>query len=756
MASRLGRFLLVLAACARCVPVQTATISTPSSTQPKIFNNTCSLPHQSVFLSTRSPQDQVGPFRLTVTVRYYSGEKRTKLVSSSDLTNGLDTDNHLCHLGFTVKILADSSDLPGLEKMEEKSYGCIIKFPGVPDDQYAPDNFFTFDKVDGSDDFHLRFTGNYLTTKETRGPYAQNTWECQVSASGEVNDWRPLSMDLTVDYEGCPVGYYGASCTESCVCQNGGTCHPFNGACHCPIGFTGPTCYIVDRRVTARIEPEHTLYITESAALVCEVVNLGDRTVTWRFGDEVLNRNYSVVRHPTYIESRVFIDNITDADNGEYTCEARSQDGSIASDTVTLDVTECTAGWRGVSCDLRCDCSVNSVLCHRFDGCVCRPGWTGDTCETTLPPPTGVTTSTPAPTVLVPGTQSADDWTTPVIAVVVLLVVVAAAGVLVYWFRRRAPPKHSFGLSEDLLDRVRQSQWMKDPSDVTFLDQIGQGEFGHVVRAQVKEGGASSILAAKGLRGDNVRSTGKYSFERELKVLLDLTEDGGHPNIIQLCGIILTKGLIYILLEYVGKRDLQGLLRAVNMKATIPSSFGRECLSYARDVVSGLAYLDRSKVVHRDLAARNILISNDNVAKLSDFGLSCGIYRELSETKNEDPLPWRWMAPECLRYDDEFSSKSDVWSFGIVLWEMATLGATPYPYITSQQKLLRYLIRNKERMAQPSRCSDAVYQVMLSCWQESPNHRPAAVSLEGIFSGMLALNKEIFKPSVYEYEEDML
>ncbi|XP_066289234.1 uncharacterized protein [Branchiostoma lanceolatum] len=752
MAAASRCFLVVLTACAGGVPVQTATIPTTTSVQDKIFNDTCSKPPISVS-STMSPQDLVGPFKLSMEMRYYNGDRRTKTVSSSDLTDGLDTNNHLCHLNFTVRIAADSSALPGLGKIEEKAYDCVIKFPGVQQDQYAPNNFFSFQNVDGNNDFNLGFVGNYMTTKEEMGPYAQNRWECQVSATGDVNDFRPWTMVLTVDYEGCPVGYYGADCTGSCACQNGGTCHPFNGACQCPIGWTGPACDIVDRRVTVRIEPTYTLYITESATLVCEVVNLGNRTVTWRFGDDELKRNYSVVQHPTHIESRVFISNITDADNGVYTCEALSPDGSAVSDAARLDVTECTRGLWGVNCELPCACSSNSVDCHRYNRCVCRAGWTGDTCETTLPPPTGTTPQ--APTVQnTPTPPEENSWTTPVIVVVLLLVLAVAAGVAVYWFRRRAPQKQSFGLSEDLLRRIRQTQWAKDPSDVTFLDQIGQGEFGHVVRAQLREGGTSKVLAAKGLRADNVRSTGKYSFERELKVLLDLTEDGGHPNIIQLCGVILSKGLIYILLEYVGKRDLQGLLKAVNMKATIPSSFGRECLSYARDIVSGLAYLDRSKVVHRDLAARNVLISNDNVAKLSDFGLSCGIYRELSETKNEDPLPWRWMAPECLRYDDEFSSKSDVWSFGIVLWEMATLGATPYPYITSQHKLLRYLIRNQERMAQPSRCSDAVYQVMLSCWQESPNNRPAAVSLEGIFSGMLAMNKEIFKPSIYA--EDML
>ncbi|XP_078606852.1 uncharacterized protein LOC144879358 isoform X2 [Branchiostoma floridae x Branchiostoma japonicum] len=712
MAARLTCFLLVLTACAGVVPVQSATEPTTASLEDKIYNNTCSKPSLGVS-STSSPEDMVGPFKLSVEIRYYDGNRRTKTVSSSDLTDGLITNNHLCHLSFTLKIPTDSTTLPGLGKIVEKAYTCITKFPGVQEDQYAPNNLFSFGKVGGSDDFLLGFTGNYETTKEDRGPYARNTWECQVSADGDVNDYRPSTVVLAVDYE-------------------------------------------VDRRVTVRKEPEYTPYITESATLICEVVNLGNRTVTWRFRNEELNRNYSVVQHPTHIESWVLISNITDADNGEYTCEARGPDGSVVSDAVRLDVTECTPGWWGRNCELPCACSSNSVRCDRFSGCVCRAGWIGDTCETTLPPPTGTTlpASTPNTRSIQTTDEPDDPWTTPVIVVVVLLVLAVAAGISLYWLRRRAPQKHSFGLSEDLLRRIRQTQWEKAPGDVTFLDQIGQGEFGHVVRAQLREGGTSKVLAAKGLRADNVRSTGKYSFERELKVLLDLTEDGGHPNIIQLCGVILSKGLIYILLEYVGKRDLQGLLKAANMRATIPSSFGRECLSYARDIVSGLAYLDRSKVVHRDLAARNVLISNDNVAKLSDFGLSCGIYRELSETKNEDPLPWRWMAPECLRYDDEFSSKSDVWSFGIVLWEMATLGATPYPYITSQHKLLRYLIRNKERMAQPSRCSDAVYQVMLSCWQESPNHRPAAVSLEGIFSGMLALNKEIFKPSILA--EDML
>ncbi|XP_058449287.1 uncharacterized protein LOC131429253 [Malaya genurostris] len=145
----------------------------------------------------------------------------------------------------------------------------------------------------------------------------------------------------------------------------------------------------------------------------------------------------------------------------------------------------------------------------------------------------------------------------------------------------------------------------------------------------------------------------------------------------------------------------------------------KELHDFARQIACGMQHLEEKQITHRDLAARNILIDERKTLKISDFGLSrTGIY---VNTRNKK-VPLRWLSIEAMR-DNLYSSKSDVWAFGIVLWEIGTLGGYPYPTV-SNHELLTYL-NNGSRLDRPEICTTELYELMLNCWKSDPDDRPS-------------------------------
>lgn len=153
------------------------------------------------------------------------------------------------------------------------------------------------------------------------------------------------------------------------------------------------------------------------------------------------------------------------------------------------------------------------------------------------------------------------------------------------------------------------------------------------------------------------------------------------------------------------------------------SVLGGDCLlKFSLDVCEAMEYLEGNNFVHRDLAARNVLVSEDNVAKVSDFGLT----KEASSTQDTGKLPVKWTAPEALR-EKKFSTKSDVWSFGILLWEIYSFGRVPYPRIPLKDVVPR--VEKGYKMDAPDGCPPAVYEVMKNCWHLDAATRPTFLQL---------------------------
>ncbi|XP_058815149.1 vascular endothelial growth factor receptor 1 isoform X2 [Topomyia yanbarensis] len=161
-----------------------------------------------------------------------------------------------------------------------------------------------------------------------------------------------------------------------------------------------------------------------------------------------------------------------------------------------------------------------------------------------------------------------------------------------------------------------------------------------------------------------------------------------------------------------------------------------DLVCWASQVASGMEYLASRKVLHGDLAARNILLCDDNVVKICDFGLARSMYKSDNyKKKGEAPLPFKWLALECIS-DNIFGTYSDVWAYGIVLWELFSLAKVPYPGMEANQELYNKL-RDGYRMDKPQYANQDIYDIMLNCWNVKPDTRPSFKDLKSRFNAML-------------------
>ncbi|XP_055357949.1 tyrosine-protein kinase Abl-like isoform X2 [Paramacrobiotus metropolitanus] len=255
---------------------------------------------------------------------------------------------------------------------------------------------------------------------------------------------------------------------------------------------------------------------------------------------------------------------------------------------------------------------------------------------------------------------------------------------------------------------VETDEWEIPRAEIAMRHKLGAGQYGEVYEAIWKKN--SSRIAVKTLREDTMQLK---EFLAEATIMKEMR----HPNLITLLGVCTRDLPFYIVTEFMQHGNLLDYLRK-----TDPKKLSGVTLMYiAAQVSSAMAYLEERQFIHRDLAARNCLVGENHLIKVADFGLARFIRDDTYTAKAGAKFPIKWTAPEGLAYN-QFSNKSDVWSFGILLWEIATYGDSPYPGVDIAD--VYHKIESGYRMEAPRGCPGPVYQLMLDCWEWKAADRP--------------------------------
>eukprot|EP00058_Branchiostoma_floridae_P003293 XP_002588781.1 hypothetical protein BRAFLDRAFT_89790 [Branchiostoma floridae] len=508
------------------------------------------------------------------------------------------------------------------------------------------------------------------------------TYTCTVLTA----DGTAINASYELQAVACPPRKTGETCEEECVCSHGGSCDRWAG-CVCPPGWTGNTCQTS-----------------------CPVGTYGQG------------------------------------------CSRRCRCQHDATCSPTDGRCNCTEGWFGSNCSRPCPAGLygwkcrhvcackNNATCHNVDGtCACVPPWTGTRCG-------DIKTDT-------------YTYTFPVslqIATPLVLTLLVAALVLFIVYKRkkarRAEHENNLeetmvvlelrNMEEDLAQSLQPgwlNRWERNADDLTLDELVGLGAFAQIRRGRLRTADGDVTVAVKSVRMEDRRCY--RAFCREVAALIAVhkngeEENGGHPNIVKLFGVVTISTPKCILLEFAAKGELLLILKQPRQNHPL----GR-FVRYAVQISRALEELRRLRIAHGDVAARNVLVSGDDVAKLADFGLAHDIYTETTYVPavNDDVdelLPLKWMALESLE-SREFTCESDTWSFGVLLWEIATFGEEP-SYQRQRQlscpKLVG-LLRQGVRLDRPPGCPDKLYDVMKSCWREEPSARPEPAELEQRLTG---------------------
>ncbi|CAL8103640.1 unnamed protein product [Calicophoron daubneyi] len=280
------------------------------------------------------------------------------------------------------------------------------------------------------------------------------------------------------------------------------------------------------------------------------------------------------------------------------------------------------------------------------------------------------------------------------------------------------------------LSRLTRDQWEIPRSSLELIERLGAGQFGEVWRGKWND---STEVAIKTLKPGTMS---REDFLKEARIMKRLH----HPRLVRLYAVV-TAEPIYIVTELM---PLGSLLHYLRDGAGQDLEL-RPLVDMMAQIASGMAYLEKERYVHRDLAARNILVGDNNTVKIADFGLA-RIIDSGSETytaKQGAQIPIKWTAPEAALMG-RFTVKSDVWSFGIVIYEIITHGKVPYPSMNNTETLQQ--VESGYRMPRPPNCPPTIYEMVLSMWDVVPERRPTFEFLCGYFEDYFANAERSYRP----------
>ncbi|XP_068685780.1 angiopoietin-1 receptor-like isoform X2 [Montipora foliosa] len=299
--------------------------------------------------------------------------------------------------------------------------------------------------------------------------------------------------------------------------------------------------------------------------------------------------------------------------------------------------------------------------------------------------------------------------------------------------------------------------WEVSREDVHVNKVIGKGAFSQVVQATVKNIRANqedTTVAVKMLKA-NAPPSDRKDLLSELELMKKLKP---HPHVIKLIGCVTESEPLMVLVEYVTFGDLLGYLRKsrglndtyyknpdVKPETNLTSE---QLMKFAWEVADGMCYLSSKKIVHRDLAARNVLVGEGERCKVTDFGMARNVEQDdIYTKKSRGRLPVKWTAYEALFYG-VYTTQSDVWSYGVLLYEILTIGGSPYP--DTHARLIADKIQQGYRMPKPGHVDSNLYEIMMKCWEEDPNDRPTFEKLRKTMKDMERNHKIYVNLSQYD------
>ncbi|XP_017783222.1 PREDICTED: tyrosine-protein kinase Btk29A isoform X2 [Nicrophorus vespilloides] len=268
------------------------------------------------------------------------------------------------------------------------------------------------------------------------------------------------------------------------------------------------------------------------------------------------------------------------------------------------------------------------------------------------------------------------------------------------------PAPATAGLSHD--------KWEIDPHELMLHDELGSGQFGVVRRGKWR----GSIDVAVKMMKEGTMS--EDDFIEEAKVMTKLQ----HTNLVQLYGVCSKNRPIFIVTEYMRHGSLLNYLR--KHEQSLSSNQGL-LLDMCIQICKGMAYLERHNYIHRDLAARNCLVGSENIVKVADFGLARYVLDDQYTSSGGTKFPIKWAPPEVLNYT-RFSSKSDIWAYGVLMWEVFTCGKMPYGRLKNTEVVER--VQKGIILEKPKGCYKEVFDIMRKCWSPSPEQRPSFRNLK--------------------------